>query len=149
MDLNTFGALLRFALELEETAVRFYEEAAKAAQGETLRHSFAECAEAASKNQRTLERVRREQVNEMLLESIEGLRDGDYQVGAAASAGMGDGELTSSAAQLEAGMERFYRNAADRLSIPEVVRSFARLADGHARNRSQLGTTRQGRSSRQ
>ncbi len=147
MDLNTFGALLRFALELEETAVRFYQEAAKAARGETLRHSFAACAEAASKNRRTLERVRREQVNEMLLESIEGLRDGDYHVSAAASAGMGDGELTSSAAQLEATVERFYRNAADRLSIPEVVRSFARLADGHARTRSQLETTQQGSSS--
>jgi len=75
MELNTFGALLKFALELEEAAARFYEGAANAARDEALRNALAARAESAKKNTQRLERVRREQVNEMLLESIEGLRE--------------------------------------------------------------------------
>jgi rubrerythrin len=141
MELNTFGALLKFALELEEAAARFYEGAANAARDEALRNALAARAESAKKNTQRLERVRREQVNEMLLESIEGLRESDYRAGGDASPGAGDDDLTASAAALEAACERFYRDAAERLSIPEVVRSFRRLADAHARNRAELGRT--------
>jgi rubrerythrin len=141
MELNTFGALLKFALELEEAAARFYEKAAKAARDEAPRSGLAARAESARKNRQRLERVRREQVNEMLLESIEGLRESDYRAGGDASAAAADDDLTASAAELEAACERFYRDAAERLSIPEVVRSFQGLADAHARNRAQLGGT--------
>jgi len=141
MELNTFGALLKFALELEEAAARFYEGAAKAAGDEVLRNALAARAASAKKNTQRLERVRREQVNEMLLESIEGLRESDYRAGEDASPGAADDDLAASAAALEAACERFYRDAAERLSIPEVVRSFRRLADAHARNRAQPGGT--------
>jgi len=141
MELNTFGALLKFALELEEAAARSYDEAAKAARDEALRSGLAARAESARKNRQRLERVRREQVNEMLLEPIEGLRESDYRAGGDASPAAADDDLTASAAELEAACERFYRDAAERLSIPEVVRSFQRLADAHARNRAQLGGT--------
>ncbi len=138
MELNTFGALLKFALALEDAAVRFYEEGAEASQTEPLRGTLAALAQAGKRNRQRLERVRREHVNEMLLESVEGLKAGDYQVGAPVPSGACDGELRSSAVSLEAVAERFYREAADRLSIPEVVRSFLRLADGHARTGNQL-----------
>ena len=138
MELNTFGALLKFALELEDGAARFYGEAAEAARDEALRGALAARAESTKRNRQRLERVRREQVNEMLLESIEGLRESDYRPAADPSA---LGDLTASAAELESACERFYRDAAERLSIPEVVRSFQRLADAHARSRAQLGGT--------
>ena len=143
MELNTFGALLKFALELEDAAARFYEEGVKAARDEALRSGFAARVEWAKKNRQRLERVRREQVNEMLLESVEGLRESDYRAGGDASPGAADRELTASAAELESVCERFYRDAAERLSIPEVVRSFQRLADAHARSRAQLGGAQQ------
>ena len=136
MELNTFGALLKFALGLEDAAARFYEEAAQAARDDALRSALAARAESTKRNRQRLERVRREQVNEMLLESIEGLREGDYRPAADPSA---LDDLTASAAELESACERFYRDAAERLSIPEVVRSFQRLADAHARSRAQLG----------
>ncbi len=139
MELNTFGALLKFALELEDAAARCYEEAAQAARDEALRSALAARAESTKRNRQRLERVRREQVNEMLLESIEGLRESDYRPAADPAPGAAGEDLTASAAELESACERFYRDAAERLSIPEVVRSFQRLADAHARSRAQLG----------
>lgn len=143
MELNTFGALLKFALALEDAAERFYREAAPTAETEALKGSFAALAQAAKSNMQRLERVRREHVNEMLLESVEGLKAGDYQLGAPVPPTTCDAGLTSAAAGLEAGAERFYREAADRLSIPEVVRSFLKLADGHARAGARLQEVRE------
>ncbi|MFQ6116970.1 MAG: ferritin-like domain-containing protein [Candidatus Bipolaricaulia bacterium] len=139
MELTTFGALLQFALELEGTAVQFYEEAAKVAQQAEVQEDFQTSAGEGKRYRKKLERMRRENVNEMLLESFQGLEGKDYRMELGLSPDMGDGELRALALQLEGALERFYRDAAGRLSLPEVARGLARLAEVHAQRKAGLG----------
>lgn len=144
MELTTFGALLKFALELEGKAAALYEEAAQIAREAETREGFEAWAVAGKKNRKKLERIRRENINEMLLESIEGLQADDYGVKEQPSQeGMGDDELLALALQLEGALERFYREAAERLSLPEVERGFAGLAEAHAQRKAELEEVQQ------
>lgn len=139
MEITTFGALLQFALELEGTAAQFYEEAAKVAQQAENREGFKASAVEGKKHRRKLERIRRENINEMLLESFQGLEGDDYRVEVKLSPAMGDSELLALALRLEGALERFYRDAARRLSLPEVARGFERLAKEHVQRKVKLG----------
>jgi hypothetical protein len=125
MDLGTFGAILRFAMDWEQRAAEFYEQAARAG-NEVL---FQEMAGGARKRIGRLEQARREGVAEMILESITGL-DGDaYTVALDPTA---DGAaLLRQAQSLEESAARFYRDAAARLPIREVMRLFQRLGQEH------------------
>ncbi|MFB0535620.1 MAG: ferritin-like domain-containing protein [Anaerolineae bacterium] len=122
MELGTFGAILRFAMDLEEQAVGFYEGTARGG----LEETFGELARGSGKRLRRLERARREMVAEMILESITGL-DGDaYHVDL--DPGTDEAGLVRQAQALEETAARFYRDAAAKMPIREVVRLFQRLA---------------------
>lgn len=138
MELTTFGALLRFALELEGAAAKFYEEGAGAAQGPELIRSFAELRAEGERNRRRLERIRRESVNEMLLESLQGLEEEAYRVELKLSPDTGDDELLALALQFEEALERFYHEVAGQMSLPEVAQGFRRLAEKHAQYKAKL-----------
>ena len=70
MELNKFGAVLKFAVAIEEQSSAFYKEAAERSGQADL---FTEFAREDEKRLKTVERTRRELVNEMMLEPIEGL----------------------------------------------------------------------------
>lgn len=119
MKLATFGAILSFALQMEEQTASFYKTAAQDHPGEL----FADLERRASKRVTRLERARREGVAEMILESITGLDGDDYAV-------VPDPQASSveQALALEKAATRFYREAASKLPIREVVRLFERMA---------------------
>lgn len=121
MELGTFGAILGFAMELEQQAADFYERSAAGG----LDEAFLELARGSRKRLGRLERARREMVAEMILESIGGL-DGDaYGVDLDLEAG--EAGLLCQARALEKASARFYREAAAKIPIREVVRLFQRL----------------------
>jgi hypothetical protein len=66
-SLNTFGAILTYAINLEERLRDYYQAA-----GHTRR------AQGADKRRQTLERIRREYVVEITLEPIDGLDEASY-----------------------------------------------------------------------
>jgi hypothetical protein len=68
MRLSKFGAILQFAMDLERRGIEFYDAAAKVRASQEL----AQCAAAARKRLDRLQSMRRELVNEMLLEPIAG-----------------------------------------------------------------------------
>ena len=74
MKLGTFGAILGFALQMEEQTASFYKTAAQDHPGEL----FTDMARRARKRVTRLERARREGVAEMILEPITGLDSDDY-----------------------------------------------------------------------
>lgn len=133
MELGTFGAILRFAMDLEQQAAGFYE----GTTGGELEGIFRELARGSRKRLSRLERARREMVAEMILESITGL-DGDaYGVNLDPEAD--EAGLLHQAQALEKTLARFYRDAADKMPIREVVRLFQRLVRENEQREAQLG----------
>ena len=132
MQLGTFGAILRFAMELESQAAAFYE---AAAQGD-LADSFQEMARISRKRLNRLQRARQEGVAEMILESIEGLDSSSYQVELTADADTG--QRLQQAVALEETTSLFYRDAAAKMPIQEIVRLFHRLADENMQRQGEL-----------
>jgi len=133
MELGTFGAILGFAMDLEERAAGFYEEVARAG----LEGAFGELARGSGSRLRRLERARREMVAEMILESITGL-DGDaYRVDLNPEAD--EAGLLRQAQALEETAARFYRDAAAKMPIQEVVRLFQRLVRENEQRKAMFG----------
>ena len=132
MELGTFGAILRLAMDLEEQAEQLYSDIATC----DLEDVFRELARGSRKRVKRLERARRELVAEMILESITGL-DGDaYRVDLGSQAS--ETTLLQRARRLELGSARFYRDAAAKMPILEVARLFQRMASENDRRRARL-----------
>ena len=74
---------------------------------------------------RRLERVRREQVNEMLLEPIPGLDPGDYVLPLETGGDNSEEALLTRALEAEETMARYYREAAEQMPVPEARRSLS------------------------
>jgi rubrerythrin len=120
MKLGTFGAILSYALQIEEQTASFYKTAAQDHPDEL----FAGLARRAHKRVTRLERARREGVAEMILEPISGLNSDDYAVALNPEA-----PLAEQALALEKAAATFYRDAATKMPIREIVRLFERMAE--------------------
>ena len=132
MELGTFGAIIGFALGVEERAADFYD---SAAEGE-MAALFSPFAARSRERVKRLERARRELVSEMILESITGLDGDDYQVAPGFAADRAG--LLHEARTLEETTARFYQDAASKMPIREVVRLFRRLAAENDQRRAAL-----------
>jgi hypothetical protein len=135
MELNTFGAVMGFAVDLEQRAGEWYARAASSA-SPALAARLQELGEARAKRKKLMERVRRENVTEMILEPISGLDGAPYE--ADAQVGAGDTELLRQALLREEQAEQFYLAASAKLSIPEVARIFKKVARAVAESRAGL-----------
>jgi len=120
-ELATFGAILSFAIQVENEAAAFYEGAARAESNAQAQEALTALAKAHRKRQRDCERMRREQVTEMILEPIYGLREEDWHT-----------DLSGADKRVAAGLEHklgeFYTQAAAKVNLPEVARNLAKLA---------------------
>ncbi len=132
MALGTFGAIVYFAIDLEKRAAEFYESAARG----NLAATFGELARDSRKRQDRLERARQELVAEMILESITGLDDEDYNV--TLDPGADEADLLAQARNLERTAARFYEDAAGKMPIREVVRLFERMLRENEKRQAKL-----------
>ena len=114
-SLNTFGAILTHAIDLEADLSEYYN-----AIGDADR------AKAADKRRKKLERVRRENVVEITLEPIEGLDEADYVL---------DLEDTSEAGQSQAEQvaSRFYNDVSPKINVRQAQRALERCGKEHAK----------------
>jgi hypothetical protein len=125
MELNKFGVILKFALDMEERAAEFYEAAGNAAPSLQRKSAGQE----ARKNVLRLQRIRRELVNEMLLEAISGF---DYPLPPPLpKAGAEEKEIARHEEALRIFRRDFYRTAARKIEIvsPAVSQVFIKMAD--------------------
>lgn len=126
MRLNKFGAILKFAMDLEQRAIEFYGSAAGAQASRELEDSAA----AARKRLARLETMRRELVNEMLLEPIAGFAPPALpEVGTIPQAGA---ELEEARVEFEKARTEFYAAASAKVVTvaPALSRAFQRMAGG-------------------
>jgi len=128
-ELTTFGALLRFAFELEKAAQQLCERGAVESKEERPREVFRRLAIEHGRRHALLERVRREQLNELILEPIHDLRGEDYAIGAEGLNGVTPHDLIGAARAEERRAERFYLDCSRvaKSILAEVGRTFEKL----------------------
>ena len=108
-SLDTFGAIMTYAIELESKLHDYYQAAGNS-----------ERAREADKRRSKLERVRRETVLEITLEAIDGLDATHYVLNT------GD-----SPAALEQVAARFYADVAPKINVREAQRALERAGREH------------------
>jgi len=111
--LNTFGAIMTFAIDLEARLAAYYRQNGDAAR-----------AAEADKRRINLERVRRENVTEIKLEAIEGLNEADYALN------LDDVSLDGKRA-VERTAARFYADVAPKINVREAQRALERAGKQH------------------
>jgi hypothetical protein len=112
-SLNTFGAILTYAIELEGRLRDYYQAAGN---GERARE--------ADKRRAKLERVRRETVLEITLEAIDGLDAANYSLNTADTSPAGQKAAEAIAA-------RFYADVAPKINVREAQRALERAGKEH------------------
>ena len=134
VSLNTFGAIVTFAIDLEGAMQRFYEEAS--AIGGDVAETFENYAKKSGKRKQRLLAVRQDNVTEMVLEPISGLNQGDYAPNAATPTDLVN--AVKEAIRLEQRAERFYTDAGPKLNVTEPRRAFQKLAQENAERLAEL-----------
>lgn len=118
VSLNTFGAILSFAIELEARLSDYYNGLGSAAN-----------AKAADKRRKKLERARRENVVEITLEPITGLHADNYALDLDDVSAAGQAAAAQTAA-------RFYRDVAPKINVRAAQRALERCGKEHLRELS-------------
>ncbi len=118
MPLNNLGAILTFARDMELGDSEFFKAA-----------GMPEAAGESGKNAATLERLRRENVTEMILEPIKDFSREPYVLQSADPASLDRVGLLERARALDARAVAFYEAAAGKLSaLPEAARGLQRIS---------------------
>lgn len=129
-ELGTFGAVLKFAMELEDLAISFYETACEMVANSSVVSQFESLAQRGAQRLKILERVRRENTTEMILEPIVGLSTDSYLLDISIPSDSDDSGVLTMAIDLERKMYRFYSDAAIKVEfLIEAAYSLEGLAD--------------------
>jgi rubrerythrin len=132
MDLGTFGAIMKFALEVENEVTSFYESAKELVEDQELAVLFDSLADRGQKRTKTIERVRRENVTEMILEPITGLDSETYKPVTAIPEDPDDGAIREVAVEIEKNLQSFYAQSALKIDfLSEVAYAFELLAEAN------------------
>ncbi len=113
-SLNTFGAILTYAIDLESRLAAYY----------TALGNADRSAEADGRRAR-LERVRRENVVEITLEPIEGLDESNYALNL-------DDQSPAGQMAVEQTAVRFYADVAPKINVRQAQRALERCGKAHA-----------------
>jgi len=138
MALSTFGAIMGFAAEMVEKAGETYEALSEKARNPTFKASLKELAGEAAKHHSLMEKTRRENVTEMILEPITGLHEDDYGLELKGLSQTEDTDLLKIALLLEGRSERFFQDASSKVPLPEVARIFRKVGQKKGENLTRL-----------
>ncbi|UCE14331.1 MAG: hypothetical protein JSV04_03930 [Candidatus Heimdallarchaeota archaeon] len=135
MNLGTFGAVLKYAIQLESSATDYYHT--------LIAHSttpdfFGDFKTQCEKRITILKRIRRENTTEMILEPIYGLESEVFLVSEPSEA-LETSNPVDSALTMEGTLHRFYLTASEKISfLSEVAFAFEDLAGEHLKNINSL-----------
>ncbi|MGD8250811.1 MAG: hypothetical protein PVH30_01765 [Desulfobacterales bacterium] len=126
MPLSSFGAILTFAETMEASDAGFYRKLAVVAVDKAP--LFEQFAADGEKNVKTLQRVRRENVTEMILEPISDFFRAPYGIDPGDPSALDSGQALAASTVLEKRAVDFYQTASQKIrALPEVSRSLKRL----------------------
>ena len=141
MPLINFGSILNFAEELEKQDEAFYTAAAANPAFAAQKDVFEQFLKDIRKNINNVQRTRRENVTEMILEKINDFTRAPYceEVDPAAAKSIDD--ILDSARCLERRAERYYTDAAVKLkALSEVSRALKTIGKKHTAHLKKLDT---------
>ena len=138
MALGTFGAIMGFASEMVRNALEIYQIAVEKAKDPALKETLQALLKEEEKNYSLMEQTRRENVTEMILEPITGLRQEDYEMDVKLSDHTKDVDLLKVALALEEKEKKFFIDSSAKIPLPEVARIFRRIAQRKEKNLTQL-----------
>ena len=140
MPLENFGSILNFAEELESQDQEFYEAVAGNPACREHKQMFEQFAANAKKNVKTVQRTRRENVTEMILEPIKDFVRAPYCEVCEAAPGMTAEDALATARRLEDRALRYYTEAAVKIkALPEVARALKLLGKKRKAHCDSLG----------
>lgn len=139
MPLINFGSILGFAEEIENQHVQLYNEAARHPDCASHHEIFEALAKEAGKRLKEVKRVRRENVTEMILETIEGFKRDAFVIPLPETADMDCSEIVQTSLELADRSLRFYTEAAQRLKgQSEVARTLKNMSKKHGKDMKKL-----------
>ena len=138
MALTTFGAIMGFAAEIIRQAEDVYRILVAKANNPTLREALQLFQREEGKNHSLMERTRRENVTEMILEPVTGLYQEDYEIDLKVLDRTDDVGLLKAAIILEEREKKFFRDASSKVPLPEVGRIFRKIVQRKEENLSKL-----------
>lgn len=139
MPLTNFGAVLNFAEAIEREDMDFYRRASEHPLAGAYLDLFERFSAEGQKNVALVQRTRRENVTEMILEPIRGFSRDSYTVALTDGQRMDGPALLSTAAVLENRAIRYYSDAAEKIrALPEVSRALKTLSKHRRRRLDQL-----------
>lgn len=142
LELGTFGSVMKFAIELENEAMAYYRKALESVDNDELKNLLQSLEGSCSKRIETLERIRRENVTEMILEPIKGLDSDAYEIDIDVPESKDDGLICETAIAIEEIRQRFYEKGSVKIEfLMEAATAFDRLADENQDNMSALRLT--------
>jgi rubrerythrin len=128
MPLQNFGSILNFAEELESQDQEFYLAAAGNPACSAYKSLFMELGTEAGRNVQTVQRIRRENVTEMILEPINDFTRSPFCEACEGAAVQTAAEVLATAKRLESRAERYYAEAAEKIkALTEVSRALKTL----------------------
>jgi hypothetical protein len=125
MALATFGAVLNFALQLEEGSLKFYETLSRESIDNQAKQLIYRMTKASGNRINILKRLRSENVTEMILEPIYGINGEDYQIPIKKSSDWELGSVQEIIRKIEIIHASFYQSASEKVSfLSEVAYTF-------------------------
>jgi rubrerythrin len=139
MQLNNFGSILSFAADMEAQDEAFFASAIKNSGCAAYKGVFEQILSDCQKNQKTLQRVRRENVTEMILEGISDFSSDSYEVEHGTPADKKPDDVLALAVSLENRAEQYYLDAAEKIkALSEVARALKMLAKKRTAHKTAL-----------
>ena len=132
MPLENFGSILNFAEELEQQDEAFYSAAANNPACAEQKALYDQFAADAKKNIKDIQRTRRENVTEMILEPIKDFVRAPFCEECEGAATMNASDVLYAAKTLENRAERYYTEAAVKIkALSEVARALKTVGKKH------------------
>lgn len=124
MPLQNFGSILNFAEELERQDQQFYAAVVDNPACAAYTQLFSELEADAARNIKEVQRIRRENVTEMILEPVPDFTRVSFCEACEGAAVMSAAEALETATRLEARADRYYAEASEKIkTLTEVSRA--------------------------
>ena len=138
MALTTFGAIMGFAAEITGQTGEIYKTLVQKAKDLGLKEMLQALSAEEGKSHSLMEKTRRENVTEKILEPISGLHQEDYEIDLRVADPMEDADLLKAALVFEEREKKFFSDVSSKIPLPEVARIFRKLAQKKQENLEKL-----------